>query len=412
MQLKSNTILAQLTVASLSCLGVSGAFAAEWELDSAVLLYSEKDRVNAVEPAVNLKRTAEDGSVLGIKLVVDSLTGASPNGATAANQPQTFTTPSGKDTYTTPAGEIPLDDTFKDTRGQLSLSYDAPLSSGNRYTLGANLSSEYDYASASLSGGMTHYFNQKNTALNWGLSLAFDQADPVGGVPVGSTDTQLRLRDGQSDTRTSVEALFGITQILDKNSLIQLNFGLASSSGYHTDPYKLVSLLDANGDPTAYYYENRPDSRLRAYLYANYRRHLSWGDTVETAYRLASDDWGILSHTLDAKYRWNLSERWALTPRLRFYQQSAADFYTHHLNSVPSAGETLSADSRLASLQGITVGAKLSYQLSSKQELSLRLEQYEQSADDSADQPGVQAQLPQSSDLSATIVQFGYKLRF
>lgn len=413
MQLNKANLMAQLTAASISCLGASGAVQAEWEVDSAVLLYSEADsRVSAVEPAVSLKKTNEDGSVVGVKIVVDTLTGASPNGATAADTPQTFSTPSGNGTYTTPAGKIPLDDTFKDTRGQISASYDAPLQSGDRFNVGVNVSSEYDYSSLALSGGMSHYFNNKNTTLNWGLSMSQDLIKPVGGVPVGATDVDNREREGADESRTTLEAQVGLTQVLDKRSLVQLNVGVAASSGYHTDPYKLVSLLDANGDPSAYFYESRPDSRMKSYLYGNYRRHLVWGDTIDASYRFSADDWGITSHTLETKYRWNINDKWSLTPKVRYYQQSAADFYTHHLNTAPDADQELSADSRLAALSGVTVGAKAAYRLSKDSEISLRLEQYQQTADEPNDLPGAQANLPQTSDLSATIVQIGYKFKF
>lgn len=412
MQLKNKAnLLTQLTAASISCLGASGAIQAQWEVDSAVLIYDEQSRVSAVEPAVSLKKTQEDGSVIGVKLVVDALTGASPNGATASDQPQTFTRPSGNGSYTTPAGEIPLDDTFRDTRAQVSASYDAPLNSGDRYNLGLSVSTEYDFTSVSLNGGMTHYFNQKNTTLNWGVSLSQDLIRPVGGAPIGGSDVSLQHKDGDQ-SRNTAEARVGISQVLDKRSLVQVSVGLATSSGYHTDPYKIVSQLDANGGPVDYFYENRPDSRLKTYLHTNYRRHLSWGDTLNASYRLTSDDWGVTSHTLETQYRWNVTNQLALTPKVRYYQQTAADFYQHHIESAPSTNEYLSADSRLGELDGITLGAKLAYTTDSGSEFSVRLEQYEQSVDDPDSQPGVQANLPQNSDLSATIVQFGYKFTF
>lgn len=411
MQLTKSNLISQLTIASMTCLGASGAVQAEWEVDSAVLIYDEQDRVSAVEPAISLKKTQEDGSVIGVKVVVDALTGASPNGATASDQPQTFTRPSGKGSYTTPAGEIPLDDTFKDTRAQVSASYDAPLASGDRYNLGLSVSSEYDFTSLSLNGGMTHYFNQKNTTLNWGVSLTQDMIRPVGGAPIGSSDISLQRKDGD-EQRTTAEARVGISQVLDKRSLIQASVGLASSSGYHTDPYKFVSQLDDNGRPVAYFYENRPDNRLKTYLHTNYRRHLSWGDTFDASYRLTSDDWGITSHTVETKYRWNWNEKFSLTPKVRYYQQTAADFYQHHLDESPEFGDHLSSDSRLSELSAFTVGAKLAYRTESGSEFSLRLEQYEQSSDDKHALLGVQESLPQSSDLSATIVQFGYKFTF
>jgi len=418
MQLEVNQMkkMSSVLASSAATLLGSGSVQAEWDVDTAVLFYTEKDRVSAVEPAISLKTELEDSTVLGVKFVLDSLTGASPNGATAATTPQTFSTPSGNGTYTTPAGQIPLDDTFKDTRGQLGATWDAPLVSGDRYTLGANFSTEYDYTSLAFSGGMTHFFNQKNTTLNWGVSLSQDLIKPVGGVPVGAsllgspTPVQSPPKSGADESRTTIEALVGLTQVIDKRSVFQVNLGVAASSGYHTDPYKLVSLLDVQGEPTAYYAENRPDSRLKTTLYTEYRRHLERGDTLTASYRLSSDDWGVTSHTLEGQYRWNINEKWSLTPQVRYYQQSAADFYTHHLTAAPTATQELSADSRLADLTGITLGAQVTYRLKGDEEISLRLAQYEQKADGSVQ--GVPAGLPQTADLSATWVQLGYRFKF
>ncbi|MBK8188562.1 MAG: DUF3570 domain-containing protein [Cellvibrio sp.] len=63
-----------------------------WQVDSSLLVYSEADsRVTAIEPIVALKKDLGDERIFSLKMTLDSLTGASPNGAIAANSPQTFT---------------------------------------------------------------------------------------------------------------------------------------------------------------------------------------------------------------------------------------------------------------------------------------------------------------------------------
>jgi len=47
---------------------------------------------------------------------LDTLTGASATGAVAQPNAQTFSRPSGDGQYTTSPNELPLDDTFRDTR--------------------------------------------------------------------------------------------------------------------------------------------------------------------------------------------------------------------------------------------------------------------------------------------------------
>jgi len=73
-------------------------------------------------------RSFDDDRSLTLGLTVDGLTGATPNGAITQNVPQTFTQPSGNGTFTTPAGELPIDDTFRDTRVSLTASWQQPLS--------------------------------------------------------------------------------------------------------------------------------------------------------------------------------------------------------------------------------------------------------------------------------------------
>ncbi len=119
MQLGS--IKKELGMASCALLQVPGAMVhaadSEWDINTAVLYYGESDgRVTAFEPAVYASKDLGDGELIDLRLIVDVLTGATPNGAPAATVAQTFTTPSGGSAYTIQADETPLDPSFKDTR--------------------------------------------------------------------------------------------------------------------------------------------------------------------------------------------------------------------------------------------------------------------------------------------------------
>lgn len=110
----------ELGVATCALLQVPAAVNAsdsEWDIDTAVLYYAEGDgRVSAFEPAVYAGKDLGDGERIDLRLVIDVLTGATPNGAHASSVAQTFTTPSGSSSYTAQPGETPLDDSFLDTR--------------------------------------------------------------------------------------------------------------------------------------------------------------------------------------------------------------------------------------------------------------------------------------------------------
>ena len=143
-----------------------------WDFDTAFLYYSESDRVSAAEAIINAKKTFENDQVLNLKLTIDSLTGASANGATAQPNVQTFTRPSGKGSYQTQANATPLDDTFKDTRVQLNAQWTQPLAQNYTGSAGVHISKEYDYLSLGLNGNLAYDFNNKNSTFSVGLSLS------------------------------------------------------------------------------------------------------------------------------------------------------------------------------------------------------------------------------------------------
>jgi len=406
-----------------------------WDFDVATLFYQESDdRVLAIEPVFSATRYFDEGESLNLKAVFDSLTGASPNGATPSENVLIFTSPSGNGTYTTEPGESPLDDVFKDTRVALSGTWKAPINRDWEYSAGLYGSGEYDYLSIGMSGGLTRYLNQKNTALNMGLSVSFDSMDPVGGVPIGLTEMahkssptyeadRAATRDGSSDDKQILDLLFGVTQVINRQTIMQFNYSLSWADGYLTDPYKFVSVidetaganfggnfLDANGNPV-HLYEVRPDSRMKHGLYWQTKYAFQNGDVLDGSYRFMLDDWGINSHTFDFRYRWNQSSYY-LEPHLRYYMQSEADFYKRYLGSGEYNGgnpnlKEVSADYRLGDLDAITVGMKFGWKLEDDNEFNVRAEYYMQSSsgDDGFGQLASQELYP---DTDAIILQFGY----
>src|SRR5688572_14743701 len=135
---------AALAAATCGLLGIAPATSvaadaeSKWDIETAFLYYGESDdRVKDLSLSAQATRDFGDERKLGLDLSVDSLTGASPSGAIASSGPQTFTSPSGRKTYDTPAREIPLDDTFLDTRFALNGSWSQPL--GRLYTFNAGL---------------------------------------------------------------------------------------------------------------------------------------------------------------------------------------------------------------------------------------------------------------------------------
>ncbi len=421
MQLKKpNTLRQALTVATCGLFSAAPIAHAEgeippgkWEIDSSLLYYSEKDRVNAAEPVIRAtKQITEDESV-SLKLVIDSLTGASPSGAVPSNTPQTFTSPSGNATYTTQANTTPLDPTFLDTRYALSVDWTRPLGTEQSVTYEAHASTEHDYFSLGAGATFKKDFNKRNTTLALGLSYNADTVEPEGGVPLGLTPQPtfpaVKTTTGSTEDKKVLDALIGVTQLISPTTVMQFNYTHGRDSGYLTDPYKLVSVVDGTtGVPVQTIYEKRPDSRTRQSLF--WRSITSFGkDVLNISYRYFWDDWGIKAHTVDARYRFQFASSY-IEPQFRYSVQSnAADFYRPFLRQGESVS-FVSADYRLSDMTSQTIAIKYGVPLKTG-EFGVRVGYLLQTGEDHpANAPGQLASQDLFPDNKALLFQINYSL--
>ncbi len=427
------SISAALAAATCSLLGTVPAAPVHaqeepnWQFDTALLYYGEdNDRVQDLSLNILARRLFVDDRSLTLGLTVDTLTGATPNGAIRQDVPQTFTRPSGSSTYTVPAGELPLDDTFKDTRAAVTAAWEQPLGRLWKTSIGFSGSQEYDYTHLGLNGSLSRDFNARNTTVSAGLAVAHDTWDPVGGAPlpfapmldVGETGNK-----GGGETKDVIDAVVGVTQVISRKLLVQLNYSFSNSSGYLSDPYKILSVVDgttgdtvprapapgAEGPSHEFRFESRPDERSKHSLYGQAKYYMG-GKVLDASYRYMTDDWDINSHTLDLRLRWPLAESHYLEPHLRFYTQSEAEFYTISLVDGVELPPFASADYRLGNFDALTAGLKYGWKTRSGNEMSVRAELYRQAGTIPGDLLiGNQVGRETYPDLDAIILQFSYR---
>lgn len=390
---------------------------AKWSGEIGFLGYSEtNNRVQAWEPAISLNAELDGERIWSTKLVFDSLSGASPNGALNSSQPQTFTSPSGQDAYTVAPNMQPLYSQFKDSRVALSTSWSQPLSRQWKTNVGFNGSSEYDYFSLGLSASVTRESADKNQAWSVGVAYTSDQIKPVGSVPVpmASMGSPGNIpRSGGSETKQTIDFLIGVSQVITRSWLVQANLSVGSSSGYMNDPYKLITVYDDSnaatlGQSTDYLHESRPESRLKSSLFLASKNHFNAG-ILTSSYRFFKDDWGINSHTIEEKFNFAISDKWRLEPGFRLYLQKAADFYKLGIGSSETRPTFTSADYRLGDLMTMAPTVKIIRKLEDDKELSLMLRYYLQQASTSSFNP-IGSQIGQDliPDTEAYVVQINY----
>jgi hypothetical protein len=402
-----------------------------WDFNTSLLYYGEDDdRVQDLSLKTLSTRTFVDDRYLTLGLTVDALTGATPNGALPQSFPQTFTKPSGRNTFTTEPGDFPIDDSFRDTRVAISAEWSQPIGRLYNFSGGFSSSAEYDYFHLGVNGKLSRDFNNRNTTLSAGFAFAADELDPVGGVPDPLTQMRNVREDDDgpgsgratSESKDVLDLVVGVTQVISRKFLVQVNYSFSDSSGYLNDPYKIVSAVDpvsgeavpitlppgVEGPSHLNYYENRPDSRTKHSLYTQGKYYMS-GKVLDASYRFMTDDWEIDSHTLDLRLRWPVGSNKYLEPHLRYYTQSAADFYRISLTDGDPLPEYASADYRLADFDAFTAGMKFGWQTPGGNDMSVRLELYSQSGNvSSSDLIGTQGDRDVYPDMDAIIFQYSY----
>ena len=356
-----------LSCATCALLGIGNSSAAEdWEVDVGLMNYIEDERNTGLELLINGSRELSGSDRVTLGLQLDTLTGATPNGATPSHVAQTFTQSSGAGSYHTAAGELPADDTHMDTRLAIEGGYIDQHDSDLVIAYDGHVSMEFDYLSFGFANSYQIDFDQHNTSLFLGYSGEYNRVHPVGNIPTPlalmTPENTLQNRGKAAKTRSASEVSIGVTQIIDRSSLFQLRLTHSNFAGYLNDPYKILSVIEDEavsnlGGTLEYRFENRPDSRDLNTLFVAYKRDLTDG-ILDLSYRYSQDSWDIRASTIDFRYRHRLAGGAYLQPHIRFYRQTEAEFFRHSLPNSEGIPDFASADTRLAAFDAITLGAR------------------------------------------------------
>ncbi len=383
--------------------------------------YIEQDRNTGVELLIDAARPLAGGDQLTLGLQLDTLTGATPNGATASNVAQTFTQSSGSGSYGTAAGALPVDDTHMDTRFAVESSYKDQHSSDLIITYDGHMSMEFDYLSFGFSNSYQIDFDRHNTSLFLGYSGEYNRVHPVGSIPTPlalmTPENTLQNRDEGSKTRSAAEGSIGVTQVIDRHSLFQLRLTTSHFSGYLNDPYKILSIIDDQnssslGSTLEYRFENRPESRDMNTLYFAYKRDLIEG-VVDLSLRYSKDDWNISASAFDLRYQYRLAGGAFIQPHIRLYRQTEAEFFRHSLVDSESLPEFASADTRLAAFDAVTLGIGYGSPMQAGVQHRFVVEFYTQDGESNPDDAiGLQNQQDLFPSLKALIFKYFYSTQW
>ncbi len=308
---------------------------------------------------------ADLGPDMSLKVmgVTDSIAGATPTGALPLA-----------------AGDPVPTAYMKDFRRAANLDFTSQIKAVN-LDVGYGISRESDYLSHGWSVNTLTDFNQKNTR----LLLGYAGTDDTIREPILGWATDRKKRGG--------DFIVGVTQLFSPNESATVNVSFGRLSGYLADPYKIVSTTMLNVDPGTYYTvpENRPGDKNKFSVFLGSNSNFGSIDgALDASYRFYHDSFGVTSHTGTLRWLQSLGDDFVLEPSVRYYRQSAADFYHYNLDAAgivtaydPATGETgtgsapyYSSDYRLSRLNSVDLGIKLTWRLSSRVSADVAYDRY------------------------------------
>lgn len=254
--------------------------------------------------------------------------------------------------------------------GNIALTYRTPAR--NEWSFGVAYSEEEDFTSKEASLGYLHYLDEtKNNSLSFGISVQKNKA--------------LFYFDEEWRDMDILSAELSYTQIFNPKTLGQITLFRTRQSKTLTNPYQTVlrrvNVLDDEPtlDPIYRYYrarEIRPDVKDISGIAINAISEVQDGLKVHAHYRLYKDNWDIMSHTVNLKAYYSLTDKITLAPNIRYYNQSAASFYKGHKEADFIFSERegpASSDERLGAFHSFTYALGLESKLNDTWDINLHV---------------------------------------
>jgi hypothetical protein len=231
---------------------------------------------------------------------------------------------------------------FEKTRHQL----DAQLACRG-IGAGYYLSSESDYVAQKVSGSAERSFLDDHLTLSVGGSWGWDDIQPV-----ADEDT-----DASADRKTTAHANVVLTQVLGPTTVAQAGVEINDVRGLQHNPYRTVYVAGA------YVPEAHPDARLRRDAFVKLNQWLGSRASLKLGWGMYHDDWGLDSHTVQAKLSQYVGDAVVVGYRWRWYSQSAADFWRSEYTEAGGVQGLQTGDYRLSPFDAHLFGSAISWDL-------------------------------------------------
>lgn len=273
--------------------------------------------VSVIGPALLVRKSIGDSVSVSGRHYIDSISAASPDVISAGSP-------------------------YRDKREEFGLGVDV-LHGNSLVTAFLSSSKENDYQADTFGLNVAHEYFGGLTTVNLGYSQGQDLVQRV--------DTDFERGIDRYNFR------LGLSQVLSKSLLLGIAYEDIAENGYLQNPYRSARILGAS---TEEIYPNTRDSQALALRlikgFSEGSRPV--GSSVRGEYRYFRDNWGIRSKTLGVAYQRHFGAGWLGEVRYRYYQQSAASFYS---DNFPEARTYMARDKELSTFHSHSIGLKWSW---------------------------------------------------
>lgn len=241
--------------------------------------------------------------------------------------------------------------TIEDERYDLTIDTDFYLENG-KDNFAAGFSKERDYLSVHGGLGAERNFNDKNTTISASGAFSYDWIEP--------TDAGQFITRVTAEEKWSLDLFASFSQILARSTTGQLTINYKHSDGFLADPYKTVASLNPSEPQIA---DRRPGNKDQVSILGRIRHHIEpINSSIHFDYRFYADTFDVTSHTFELAWYQDFFDFLTITPSVRYYSQSKADFYEPILG-VGVVPRDRSSDFRLSPYGSISTKLKVEARL-------------------------------------------------
>jgi len=229
-------------------------------------------------------------------------------------------------------------------------------------TIAADYLHDKTIMSLALTKSVEPDFDASTVSINFSQDMFGDLTTVNMGFAIGDNSISRNGDPNFSEQSSSRNYRLSVSQIISKDMIVAVAFETITDEGYLNNPYRSVRYEDASV-PRGYSYQGEvyPRTRSSNALAVRARYYLPHRAAIHGNYRIYQDSWGIDANDLELGYTQRYGSNWIFEARIRYYQQSGADFYSD-LFPFQDAQNFLARDKELSSFDELGIGAGVSYE--------------------------------------------------